>query len=199
MEEIKIGDQIWMTRNLDVENFQNGDSIPCIETKEQWMEAEKNEQPAWCYYENDPANGEKYGKIYNWYAVNDERGLAPKGWHIPLVKEWEQLSEYLGESSAGIEMKNSSGWYSIMFPEENYNGTNNSGFSALPGGERSRVGTLVGETGRFNGIGNMGSFWSSTESNDRAAHSIKLLGSDAELNMYKQHKGNGLYVRCIKD
>lgn len=74
MEEVKIGDQIWMTRNLNVDKFCNGDPIPETKTNEEWIKAGENGKPAWCYYDNDPANGEKYGKLYNWYAVNDPRG-----------------------------------------------------------------------------------------------------------------------------
>lgn len=70
MEEVKVGDQIWMGRNLDVSTFRNGDPIPYAETDEEWEEAGENGEPAWCYYDNDPENGEKYGKLYNWYAVD---------------------------------------------------------------------------------------------------------------------------------
>ena len=76
-QTVTIGDQVWSTKNLDVATFRNGDSIPQAITKKEWKEARKKQQPAWCYFENDPANGEKYGKLYNWYAVNDSRGLAP--------------------------------------------------------------------------------------------------------------------------
>jgi uncharacterized protein (TIGR02145 family) len=82
--EIIIGKQIWMTENLNLDKFQNGDSIPEARTIEEWMNACENKQPAWCYYNNDSTNGEKYGKLYNLFAVIDSRGLAPEGWHIPL-------------------------------------------------------------------------------------------------------------------
>ena len=91
VKEISIGKQVWTTENLNVEKFQNGDLIPFVETDEQWHEAGENEQPAWCYYDNDPSNGKKYGKLYNWYAIIDPRGLAPEGWHIPSDKEWTIL------------------------------------------------------------------------------------------------------------
>ncbi|MFM7765029.1 MAG: FISUMP domain-containing protein, partial [Sphingomonadales bacterium] len=81
--EVTIGKQVWMTKNLDVDKFRDGSSIPEAKTDEEWKKAGKNKQPAWCYYNNDPANGAKYGKLYNWYAVNDSRGLAPVGYHIP--------------------------------------------------------------------------------------------------------------------
>ena len=80
---VKIGSQVWATENLNVDRFRNGDPIPQAKTAEEWQNAGNNQQPAWCYYNNDPKNGESYGKLYNWYAVNDRRGLAPQGWHIP--------------------------------------------------------------------------------------------------------------------
>ena len=120
-----------MSKNLDVNRFRNGDPIRHAKTVEEWENAANNKQPAWCYYDNDPSNGEKYGKLYNWYAVRDSRGLAPKGFHIPTDDEWEILTTFLGGNDvAGIKMKKKIGW------GENYIGTNSSGFSALPGGYR---------------------------------------------------------------
>lgn len=87
IKSIKIGNQTWMTENLNVDNFQNGDIIPEAKTTEEWEQAGKRQQPVWCYYDYDINNGKKYGKLYNWYAVNDPRGLAPKGWHIPSDEE----------------------------------------------------------------------------------------------------------------
>ena len=88
---VTIGNQHWMTKNLDVVAFRNGDLIREARTNQEWEQAIKNKQPAWCYYENNPKNGAKYGKIYNWYAVCDPRGLAPRGWHIPSFEEWNKL------------------------------------------------------------------------------------------------------------
>ena len=105
-KEVKIGNQIWTSRNLDVSSFSNGDPIPEAKTEEEWRAASSNQTPAWCYLENNPANGKKYGKLYNWYAVHDPRGLAPKGWHIPNNEEWSILIEYLGgEKKAGKKLK----------------------------------------------------------------------------------------------
>ena len=103
---VQIGTQVWMTKNLDVSTFRNGDPIPEAKTDEEWEKAGENKQPAWCYYNNDPGNGEKYGKLYNWYAVNDSRGLAPVGYHIPSDAEWTILTDFLGgEDAAGNKMK----------------------------------------------------------------------------------------------
>jgi uncharacterized protein (TIGR02145 family) len=95
-QSVTIGTQTWTTKNLDVATFRNGDAIPEAKTDEEWQAAGDNKQPAWCYYDNDPKNGVKYGKLYNWYAVNDARGLAPAGWHIPTDEAWTELSTFLG-------------------------------------------------------------------------------------------------------
>src|SRR5210317_1010044 len=94
-KEISIGNQVWMLDNLNVDKFRNGDSIPQAKTDEEWENAGINGQPAWCYYDNNPDNGKRYGKLYNWHAVNDSRGLAPKGWHIPSAQEWIVLLDNL--------------------------------------------------------------------------------------------------------
>ena len=102
-QSVTIGKQVWMTKNLDVGTFRNGYPIPEAKTNEEWVNAGLNKQPAWCYYQNDPTNGEKYGKLYNWYAVNDSRGLTPEGWHIPSENEWEILFRYLGGEKSHLK------------------------------------------------------------------------------------------------
>jgi hypothetical protein len=91
IKEMKIGNQIWMAENLNVDKFRNGDLIPEAKTDEEWITADENNQPAWCYINNDPATANNFGKLYNWPAVADPRGLAPEGWHIPNDMEWEKL------------------------------------------------------------------------------------------------------------
>jgi uncharacterized protein (TIGR02145 family) len=193
MEEVKIGDQIWMGRNLDVATFRNGDPIPDAETDEEWDEAGENGKPAWCYYNYEPSNNYKYGKLYNWHAINDPRGLAPEGWSIPSDEQWTILTDNLGgEEVAGIKMKSSNDW-----AEEGV-GNDESGFSALPGGFRDDLGRF-----KYSKIGEGGYWWSSTESDS----------FDAELQALNRHlsydnnkvfcinasKGNGYSVRCIKE
>ena len=92
---VVIGNQTWMAENLNVGRFRNGELIPEAKTLEEWQEAIDEKKPAWCYYDNDIKKGELYGKLYNWYAVNDPRGLAPLGWHIPTINEWNNLNNYL--------------------------------------------------------------------------------------------------------
>ena len=180
---VKIGNQIWMTENLNVDCFQNGDIIPEAKTAEEWKAAGNAKMPAWCYYDNDPKNGKKYGKLYNWYAVNDTRGLAPDGWHVPTDKEWPVLSAFLGGVDvAGTKMKSTSGW------NDNGNGTNNSGFSGLPGGDRAN-------NGSFYYVGSYGHWWSSSEYAEVNAHCFGLKYSYLRLD--GSNKSDGFSVRCV--
>ena len=159
-ESIKIGNQEWMTINLDVDRFRNGDLIHQIKSDKEWENAGENGQPAWCYYDNDPENGKKYGKLYNWFAVNDPRGLAPEGWHVPSDEEWTILVEFLGGNDIAVHKMKSVGswedWEDEVGEFQNGNGDNSSGFNGLPGGFRFSHGSF------FN-IRNFAFFWSATE------------------------------------
>ena len=183
---VKIGNQIWMTENLNVERFRNGDVIPEAKTAEEWEAAGNAKRPAWCYYDNDPKNGKKYGKLYNWYAVKDTCGLAPLGWHIPTDLEWPLLEYSLGENVAGTKMKSTSGW------KQNENGTNSSGYSGLPGGCRFYDGS-------FGNVGNDGCWWSASERNVSNAWKWGLYNFNSYLNRTDLSKYNGFSVRCVKD
>ncbi len=90
---VKIGGVEWTTCNLNTNKFQNGDLIFEAKNAEDWINAGKEERPAWCYYAFDSLNEKKYGKLYNWYAANDPKGLAPKGWHVATNGEWKELSQ----------------------------------------------------------------------------------------------------------
>jgi uncharacterized protein (TIGR02145 family) len=184
--KIKLGTQTWASKNLSVTVFRNGDAIQEARTNKEWVNAGREGKPAWCYYGNNKENDKKYGKLYNWFAVSDPRGLAPDGWHIPSYAEWVQLITFLGgENNSGIKMKSTSGWEDIG------NGTNSSGFSALPGGWRSSI-------GEFKGIRGNGTWWSSTEFSQTNAwymsleyiNNITIIGSESG-------KENGVSVRCI--
>lgn len=194
-DSIKIGNQEWMSKNLDVDKFRNGDIIPEAKSKEEWIQASDLKQPAWCYYNNDSANFGKYGKLYNWYAVNDERGLAPEGWHIPKYDEWTILIDYLGgENVAGHKMKSTSGW------ENNGNGTNESGFGGLPAPCRSSDGAFADVIGYsccwwcYTEDGSSSSWYSSLSCKDSS-----VFRYDLKRNKLESGRGRGLYVRCIKD
>jgi TonB family protein len=186
-QTVTIGSQGWMTKNLDVATFRNGDSIPEAKTDAEWISAGYNKQPAWCYYDNDTTNGILYGKLYNWYAVNDPRGLAPEGYHVPTDAEWTQLSDYLGgKEVAGNKMKRTMGW------NENGNGTNESGFKGLPGGARNEDRTFILK-------GYDGFWWSASEETTGIAYFRRLDYSFGSLYRNGIYKSIGLSVRCILD
>lgn len=192
---VTIGSQIWATQNLDVTTFRNGDDIAEAKTEEEWRKAEKEKQPAWCYYNNEADNGAPYGKLYNSYAVNDARGLAPKGYHIPSAAEWETLVTYLGGNSkdgkatdtAGKKLKSKSGWL------EGGNGTNESGFWGVPGGARD-------DFGRFDNRGYSAVWWTSDQQEVAIGLNSIVWYSDNHSNADNTNgPGAGLSVRCIKD
>ena len=185
-QTVTIGTQVWMTKNLNVSTFRNGDPIPEAKTNEEWKQAGDNKQPAWCYYNNDPKNGGKYGKLYNCYAVNDPRGIAPVGYHVPSDAEWTKLADFLG-SDAGKKMKSASGWY------QSGNGTNSSGFSGLPGGRCDDDGR------RFHNFGNFGNWWSSTEEGKYDAWYCSLGYYNPLFFLEYNGKFLGMSVRGIKD
>jgi uncharacterized protein (TIGR02145 family) len=183
---IAIGTQFWAAANLNVSTFRNGDSIPHARTNEEWVAAGESGKPAWCYYNNDPANGKKYGKLYNWYAVNDPRGLAPVGWKIPGDADWAKLTNYLGGPNvSGEKMKSTVGWI------EDSNGNNESGFTGLPGGYRV-------ENGTFLKLGSIGSWWSVAEVKGLKAIDY-YLALNRSLGRSISPKQRGESVRCIKN
>ena len=186
-----------MTRNLDVDRFRNGDLIPHIKSNEEWEKARENEQPAWCYNGNNPENGKKYGKLYNSFAVNDPRGLAPEGFHVPTDDEWTILVEFLGgKDIAGHKMKSVDGWEEQKDEDgelQNENGDNSSGFNGIPGGYRSDGGSF--------GIRYSAFFWSARKNN--GLEWFRNLGFSYG-NVYRDYNINddkelGLSVRCLRD
>jgi uncharacterized protein (TIGR02145 family) len=183
---VRIGTQTWAIASLNVSTFRNGDSIPEARTNKEWVAAGESGKPAWCYYNNNPANGLKYGKLYNWYAVNDPRGLAPVGWTLSSDADWAKLTYYLGgQEVAGSKMKSASGW------SDGNNGTNESGFIGLPGGYRV-------ENGTFLNIGSIGIWWSSTES--KALSAIDHYNAqNNSLGRSSSPKQRGESVRCLRN
>ena len=183
---IQIGNQIWTTRNLDVSTYRNGDVIPEVQDANEWANLTTG---AWCYYNNDSRKNLEYGKLYNWYAVNDPRGLAPEGFHIPSDAEWTELADFLGgENVASAKMKSTSGWNDAS---NQSNGNNSSGFSGLPGGGRQANGVFY-----FKDF--FGSWWSSTES-DETFVLLRKLYNDSGLGRFIEDKKFGFSVRCMKD
>jgi uncharacterized protein (TIGR02145 family) len=182
--KVKIGNQEWLTENYNVDHFRNGDIIPEVKSDEDWGKAGDLRQPAWCYYDNNPENGKKYGKLYNWNAVNDPRGLAPKGWHIPSEKEFRILIEKgTKDGNAFKEVGQGSG---------NGSGTNKNGFSARLAGYRHFNGWFID-------LGDCTHFWSSTENRLHFAANLTLLNWDGYMSLYSDHVRFGYSVRCIRD
>jgi len=185
LPSIAICDQIWTTENLDVTTYRNGDTIPEITDPTAWSAATTG---AWCWYNNDSANGAIYGRLYNWYAVNDPRGLAPNGWHVPTDAEWGILETCLGgQSVAGGALKSTTGWTA-----PNTGATNSSGFTALPGGQRLTV-------GGFQQINTFTGFWTSTESTLTDANYRWLSNISGALSGGDPKKSDGRSVRLVKD
>jgi len=187
-DETTIGNNTWQTKNLNVDKFRNGDLILHAETDEEWREAGSNCQPAWCYYDNNIENEEQYGKLYNWYAVNDPRGLAPLGWHIPSDAEWKTLTDFCGGGETAARYLKS-----LILWQKNGGGDNKSGFNALPGGFRY-------STGSFDYIGYFGLWWTSSREATPGFTIIRELFFNNSIVLRRSTTFNdGLSVRCIKD
>jgi len=192
-QTIIIGDQEWMTENLKVTHYRNGDQIPNVTNNSTWAGLSTG---AYCVYDNMPANADTYGNLYNWYAVDDARNIAPEGWHVPTDEEWQILAEFLGGSSVAVGKMKSTGtieggdglWY-----EPNTGATNESGFTALPGGYRLNF------NGSFYTMSTHGYLWFSTEYNSVSAWH-RFLSYDST-NVYLSHyyKRSGFSVRCVRD
>ncbi len=181
-----IGTQKWAIANLNVNTFRNGDTIPEARTNKEWVTAGESGKPAWCYYNNDPKLGVKYGKLFNWYAVSDDRGLAPVGWTLSSDNDWAKLINHLGgQGAAGIKMKSITGW------SDGNNGTNETGFIGFPGGYRV-------ENGNFLNIGSIGTWWSSAENNSLSAIDFYLSQSNT-LGRSSSPKQRGESVRCLRN
>lgn len=181
---VKISNQVWMAKNLDVVTYRNGDIIPHVTDEAAWGSLTTG---AWCYYNNDSSNA-KYGRLYNWYAVNDPRGLAPEGWHIPTKEEWITLVDSLGgDGVAGGKLK-----ATVLWNSPNTGATNSSGFTALPGGVRS-------SDGLYNALGDNGYWWTTKEHDATTAVERSLAYDLTDCYMYFLEKSWGMSVRCIKN
>ena len=215
--------QEWMAENLSVFYFRNGDPIPVIKTEEAWKKARENREPACCYYENNAEYGTTYGLLYNWYAVNDPRGLAPEGWHVPTDAEWLKLTDYLGgDKIAGTKMKSTSGWKSYegeaecsncksWSPEQKAgqicNVCNDSRkIKAQISGNGTNLSGFSGlpdgvryYIGSFNSIEYYGFWWSSTENDADAAWCRYLNCYTGNVGWGTMGNANGLSVRCLRD
>jgi uncharacterized protein (TIGR02145 family) len=195
----KIGNQWWMTENLKVTHYSNGESIPLATDNVQWTNLTTG---GYCNYNNNFNNVVTYGRLYNWYAVIVSRNIAPVGWHVPTDDEWKELEIYLGMSQSqadstgflgtdeGGKLKETGTAY---WNASNNGATNSSGFKALPGGYR------IGMNGAFFDLGNGAYFWSSTEYNGYGSWYCNLNCNNSQVSRHDCYKLSGFSVRCVKD
>jgi len=182
---VNIGAQKWSNQNLDVTKYRNGDPIPYVSNSNLWNGLRTG---AWCWYLNDSANYSSYGRLYNWYAVNDPRGIAPVGWHVPTDAEWTELTNYLGgDLIAGTAMKSTIGWF------WGGNGVNSSGFNALPGSYATADGMFPITPAQT------GNWWSATPKDTYDAYGRGMIYSDNSVSRAAHSKSKGFSVRVIKD
>jgi len=198
---VTIGTQVWMVENLNTTKYRNGDPIPKVTDNTLWG---NHTTGSYCDYNNDEINSTTYGRLYNWYAVNDNRMIAPAGWHVATDAEWTILTEYLTNKGYGYQgsgtdiaksMASTSGWNTYSTPGSAGNdqaSNNSSGFKALPAGYR------YGD-GSFSNIGYSNSFWSSTMSNTLGAWYRSMYYSIGDVSRSDYSKGSGFSVRCLKD
>lgn len=182
---VTIGSQVWMSENLDVAFFRNGDPIPHVPHGPTWAILKT---PAWCYYNNDPTTAALYGRMYNWYAVADPRGLAPAGWHVARDAEWSTMANFLGGTAvAGGRLKAVAHWSA-----PNTGASNSSGFTAHPGGVR-------GNGGSYFGLGTGGIWWCAEQYGPNGAVFWSLSSNSAAISRGGASKQDGQSVRCVRD
>ena len=182
-----IGTQVWMVENLKVSKYCNGDPISNITDSITWINLTKG---AYCDHNNIPANSTTYGKLFNWYAVHDNRRLAPIGWHVAYDEDWSILITFLGgESVAGGKLKEAG---TLHWNTPNAGADNSSGFTALPGGMR-------GIDGSFFAGGQYGHWWSTTETDAAKAGECGMDYNKTIITSGSLFKIFGFSVRCLKD
>jgi uncharacterized protein (TIGR02145 family) len=187
MEEVAIGSQTWTTANLYIDHYRNGDPIPEVQDSAEWANLTTG---AWCYFQNDAAAGKVYGKLYNWYAVNDRRGLSPDGWRIPSNADWKTLIDGQGgTSTAGSTLKESG---TTHWNAPNSDGVNSSGFNGISAGDRAFFGSFIPG-------GIYAQWWSSSSDSagNGSVFELSYSGGDAVLGSAQPRVG--FYVRCVKN
>jgi len=193
---VKIGNQWWMAENLKVTHYQNGDSIPNVTNDNEWQNSSTG---AYCEYDNNGGYVATYGRLYNGYAVDDSRDIAPTGWHVPTDAEWLTMLESLGGYSpeyriAGVKLKESG---TTHWLEPNEEATNESGFTALPGGYR--IGGVPFSSGKYYSLGESASFWTSREIGFVSRNKYMLSYGFSGVFRSEANSQYGLSIRCVKD
>ncbi len=203
---VQIGDQVWMAENLKVTHYRNGDKIKLSKLTYSFGHAAMLGGALYGYYDDDPKNSDIYGLLYNWHVINDSRGLAPEGWHIPTDDEWKIMEMYLGMSQSeangeegrgtdeGGKLKTIGNEYdgTGLWGHPNIGATNSSGFSALPGGAWE-------VSGQYNGLEIEGNWWTSTQNDSGKPLHRRLNYIDQLIWRESFSKANAFSVRCVKD
>lgn len=203
---IKIGDQVWMAENLKVTHYRNGEVIPKVTDPGHWRFISTG---AYCEYDNDSTNVDVYGRLYNWYTINDTNNIAPEGWHVPTDEEWKQLEMYLGMSQESADSTGNRGTDeggqlkkedTIYWNSPNTGATNSSGFSAIPGGSRIWNPIVIPPADYYGSLEYAAYFWSATENGSDMALVRRFSYSDSRVRRINNNgKTSGLSVRCVKD
>jgi uncharacterized protein (TIGR02145 family) len=195
---VTIGNQEWMAENLRTSRFTDGSEIPMVNDQAAWLNANYG---VWCWYDTLNINDVPYGKLYNWYAVNDTRGVCPTGWHVPTDAEWTTLIDYLDpvavnpdvngiqSSVAGGKMKETG---TAHWQSPNAGATNERGFTAMPGGFRNS------SNGSFSSLGYGGHWWSDTEDGGNVWYRL-ITYSSGNIARFNGSKSGGFAVRCLRN
>lgn len=185
---VTIGTQCWLGENLKVTHFRDGSLIPEVTDDETWKLLNT---PSMASYNNDNSNDATYGKLYNWFAIGDSRGICPEGFHVPHNNEWTVLTKYLdpeNDNAAGrLKEAGTEHWLT-----PNTGANNSSGFTGLPGGMRFRE-------GQFDFLGQNGLFWSTREDDDFEAYFLTLTYDSPVSHQTVMFKQAGFSCRCVKD
>lgn len=199
---IEIGTQVWMMENLKTTTYRDGTIIPNVTDEVEWTGLSSG---AYCNYGNYEANVATYGRLYNWYAIDDAHNIAPEGWHVPTEDEYKILMNYIGGPNVtGIKLKEAGNVHWVNQPwYGNVGGDNSSGFTALPGGCRNMWG---GSGSSFNYKNDRGNWWTASELGADNAQYMYLQSSSAWIwgiwyntGMNDRDKRSGHSVRCVKD
>ena len=187
-QTVKIGNQTWLAENLKVTHYRNGDVIPFANNNSEWANLTDG---GYCSYDNNNGWVDTYGYLYNWYAFNDSRNIAPVGWHVPSDGEWQTLVDYLGgDAVAGGKLKETG---IVHWSNPNTGATNESGFTALPGG-------LCWDNGDSSNLGIIAIFWTTSVYDNLYAWTRAFLSGSSEVFRSKNYrKTYGLSIRLIKD
>lgn len=184
---VTIGSQVWMAENLRSTKFRNGDPIPIVSANSAWSALKAG---GFCWYNNETANKNLYGALYNWFVVVDPRNVAPAGWHIPSNEEWTALTNFLqGKSQAGGKLKETG---TSHWSDPNSGALNSTGFTALPGGYRAKDGV-------FKNLSFVGAWWATTEYTQSVAWYRYVDYGTGNIYGVSTYKTCGLSIRCIKD